>query len=249
MKSNRVQKLKGMTTRQKVTTVVVVIVVIILLWQVISLFKGTGTTSAPVVPQNTAVGPAGTAGAPMPPPMPKPKPAAVPPQQGALPAQDEAALAAMQQASQVQYIEALNQLQLLRLQRDIAQTNQAIMTAKLAAVTAQKSIVTILAPPVTPPTGAAYGQVLASPTATQNAQSAIPAAPITSMVNYTVVSVTYIAGRWEAVLGYQNDLYSAHVGDILPPDQSIVMAIDRSGVYLADKANHVRRKISLVPVI
>jgi type IV pilus biogenesis protein PilP len=152
----------------------------------------------------------------------------------------EAELMRLQQETQARYIQAINELQMLKVAKDIADANKDISTSKLAQVTAEKKIVDLLAPPPPPP----------PPTPTD-----VTVKPVASLspllgdqdVQYTVVSVSQLQYRWGAVMSYKGTLFNVHVGDILPPDGSKVMSIQRDGVTILK--NGARKKISLVPTI
>jgi type IV pilus biogenesis protein PilP len=77
--------------------------------------------------------------------------------------------------------------------------------------------------------------------------SAPPPVPEEEVVPYTVISVSKIENKWNAVVGVQGTLYSVHVGDIIPADGSRVKSISSSGIVLEKKDKE--RKISLVPII
>ena len=145
----------------------------------------------------------------------------------------ELELVRLQQETQAKYVAALNELQMLKIAREIAQTNQAIAAARLATVTAEKNTLLLLSPP--PP---AYAQGLVTP---------VSGTPSMSSPGYTVVSVSQLQNRWNAVLGYQDKLYSVSIGDVLPSDGSTVVSISRSGVVL--EKDGAKRKISMVPII
>lgn len=227
-------------TRQRITTLLVVIVFGIIAWQGYEYFYNSSTESAPSATEaDSAKTVSNVAVKQTPPSMPEPKMATLPPQP-VLSSQTQAQLVQLQQETQAKYIQALNDLQMLRLQRDIAQTNQAIISAKLATVTAQKNMVDLLSPPPVPQPN--YASRLESPTPAEPTRAPEPKA-----VDYTVVSVSLINNRWGAVLGYQGNLYSIHVGDVLPPDGSKVVAIGKNGIIL--RKDGATRKVSLVPII
>jgi len=250
------QQFKNMTTRQKVTAGVFILILIIIIWQVAGLFGGGGTTTpvpAPATRPTTMTGAAPGAAPGMAQPQPqKPLPAQLQKQQPM--SQREMELLKLQQETQTKYLSALNELQMLRVERELAETNQAIATARLATVTAQKGIVDLLAPPA-PQITPDYARGLVMPGTARPAQPTQPpiqmpptiSAPSQPEISYTVISVSQLRYKWNAVLGYQGSLYNVTVGDILPPDGSKVVSIDRSGVIL--EKNNVRKKISLVPII
>jgi type IV pilus biogenesis protein PilP len=253
MRSDKSQ-LSSLTTRQKVMGAVLAVVVVIIIWQIYGLFGGGSSTTVTPAPALTHVGAqpgAPSATGPRPPAM--PQPAELIKAQPQM-TQREMELSKLQQETQAKYIAALNELQVLRVSRDIAETTQAIMTAKLATVTAEKNIVNLLAPPqqLAP---ADYARGLVTPTpggVTQNIGGR-PATPTTAPAaapresTYTAISVSQLQYRWSAVLGYQGNLYNVHIGDVLPADGSKVISIDKSGVVL--EKNGERKKISMVPII
>lgn len=242
--------ISGMNNRQKVISGILVVVVLVILWMVYGMFKGGGQAPAPA-PINTAASTPGPMSATAPGGAPSPQ-LPLPPKQAVLAKQPpplsphEAQLLQMQQETEVKYLDALNELQMLRLERDIAETNKAIAAARLDTITAQKSIVNLLKPPVQVTT-TTYAQGLVTPATTAGGP---PTGAITKPVeetNYTVISVSLLKGQWGAVIGYQGILYSVHVGDVLPVDGSKVLNIDKSGLIV--EKDGIRRKLSMVPII
>lgn len=234
MTNNRFAGLSTMTTRQKVMSIVFVVIIIFVIYQVIGLFS-----SGSAEPPKSAAG-----GAPKvasQPPILKPQEVSLLPKQTAASIQEQEAMR-QQQAAQAQYLASLNQLQTLKVAKDIAETNRAIITAKLATITAQKSIVDLLSKP-TQVSPQSYAQGLVNPA---TGASTNPPSSAQTDATYTVISVSQLQGRWGAVLGSQGNLYSVSIGDVLQ-DKSVVISIDKSGVLL--EKNGVRQKISLVPII
>lgn len=262
MTETRKQSLANMSSRQKAIAVVVVLVVLILGWQVIGMFGGgsstptplpamTGNTTNPMMPGSPGQLPAG---------MPTPQPPG--PQKVELIKEQplterEKQLIALQQETQAKYVAALNELQLLKITKEIAETTRGIAAAKLDTVKNQKDMVEILSGPSVSTSPQGYAQGLdnqsGAPGVIQlqqvGAQSGPTSRPpiMSNEVNYTVVSVSQIRGRWNAVLGAQGSLYSVTVGDVLPADGSTVLKIDKSGVIL-DKDGQ-QKKVSMVPII
>src|SRR5690348_16893059 len=101
-------------TRQKIIIGVMVVIVGFLAWQVVGMFRG---DSAPQAPAKTA------ATTPPPPPMSTPKVAELPQAQPLT--QREMQLMQLQQETEAKYVAAVNELQMLKVQRDIADTNKA----------------------------------------------------------------------------------------------------------------------------
>ena len=233
---------RPLNPRKKATAGVILLVVFILVWQISSLF---GKASSPPKAGGASVAVAQTANSATttpPPPPPPPKPAEVP--QTVPMTEREIALMTLQQETQTKYLEALNELQMLKVTRDIAFTNRDITNAILGKVESQKKIVEMLAPtaPLPPPPSASTS----TSTQTSSTQTTTTGG-LSQEVTYTVVSISQIQYRWGAVLSYNGRLYNVHVGDILPSDGSMVVAIAKESVTL--QSNGVQKKISLVPII
>lgn len=216
--------------RQKIVAGIVVVVLLFLIWQIYGMFSG-GSTA---VNTNTA-----QQAAPPPPPQPVQlvaKPVAMTPR--------EMELAKAQADIQAKYVATLNELQALKLTQQIAETNQAIMTAKLATVTAEKNIVEVVSKATLPMMPGNYVQNLGGEAPKPSEEQAKPAPLI---VSYSVISVSQLQYKWHAVLSYNGNLYSVAIGDILPADGSKVVSINKSGVEL--ERNGVVTKVSLIPII
>ena len=242
--------INGMTTRQKITIGLFAVVLIVLAYMVYGMFRGPATTTTTTTTTSTASRASTTNNTLSNPATLSPRPSTIAKavQQRPL-SQREVQLIQLQQASEAKYVDALNELQLLKIEREIAENNKAIASAKLDTVTAQTKIVSLLKPPA--PTPAVYAQGLVGPTSTAPVSpptTVIKPPPSTSEdVTYTVISVSLIHSRWSAVVGYQGTLYQIHVGDVLPADGSKVISIDKSGIILEKDA--ARRRVSLVPII
>lgn len=291
-----------MTTRQKIIAGVLVIVLLFILWQIVGLFGGGGGgTPPPITPvkptQMTEASPTGPpagtqpatppgAGGPMPTtpgPMPTPTTNVPAPEVVEQPQPSQFStgtvsldnqIVKLQKETEQKFIDQLNQLQMLRVQRDIAETNQAIAAARLATVTAEKNVsdlltkpaqptipISALQPPPPPVPEGAYAKALGGATAqipgggpgaptvvAPETPAPPPPAPTTVVVipevKYVVISVSMQFGKWSAILGYEGKLFSVSVGDVLPPDNSVVASINKNGVVLVNKGK--RRKLSMV---
>jgi len=252
----------GITMKQKVIGAGVVIVVLIIIWQVVGLMSG-GSSATPktdITPVANKPATQMTSNTPntngqMPPGGQNAGPnAMMPSQQPQQPVQLQRDLTANnnilllkeQQEEQKKYLSTVNELEMLKLQKDIAETNQAIAAAKLATVTAEKNINDLLTRPAVqapaPVPAADYANKLVGVVQTGAPQNAPP-----SGAAYVVISVSMQSNKWAAVLGLGGKLYNVSVGDVLPVDGSIVVSINKSGVMLRNDGT--RRKISLVPVI
>lgn len=241
MTTDRAAMGAGGSPRQKIMIGVVVVVVGVLAWQMFGLFSGGGSSSNTPAP-GTAM-----------PAMPSPQPAALvsagATKDAPLTPREEQ-LMKLQEETEAKYIAAVNELQMLKVQKDIAETNKAIVTAKLDTVTAQKSMVDLLAPPAPPqPSQADYAKNLAAGQGGEATPSTAPGGTATTTApTYTVISVSHLQGRWNAVVGYQGKLLNLYVGDVLPGDGSTVIAISKSGITLR-ATDGTTKKISLVSII
>lgn len=274
--------LSGLTTKQKVIIIGLIVVVIVVVWQMIGLFSGGGTSASQA---NFAAGPkmpmsANAPGKPLTPinpgnpnpnvpPMPVSPPSPAIPNQPNLPTNEsvsmkeapvsmDARLVDLQKEIEQKYIDQLNQLQTLKIQREIAETNQAIAAAKLATVTAEKNASDLLTRPSTPtpPTvpASAYSGTLVNPTPTgvtvtgpETLPPPVNQPPPPEVAQYVVISVSMQLGRWSAVLGYQGKLFNVSIGDVLPVDGSVVASINKNGVVLVK--GHLHKRISIVSSI
>lgn len=251
-KQTKESMLSGMTSKQKGTVGAMIVIVLIVIWQVIGLIGGGGSVPpvAPVKP--VANQGAKTVGAPG--PVGASAVSQATQQADVRQAQviSDTRFLQLQQMTEQKYIGKINDLEDLKIQKEIAETNQAIATAKLATVTAEKNISDLLTKPAAPeiPAGA-YANKLATPTlqgesvvnepGTSSPTSAsAPAAPVIPRVEYTVISVSMQLGKWNAVIGYQGKLYNVTVGDILSEDNSVVTNINKNGVIL-NKDGKIRK--------
>ncbi len=121
-----------------------------------------------------------------------------------------------QEQVQSKYVSALNELQMLKIQKEIAETSQAIVAAKLATTTAEKSITNLLS----------------ENEGSKNPPPQPVASPMEAGGGYSVQSVSMEQQQWHAVVRFKDRLYNVTAGDMLPPDRSIVKSIDQRGVTL-----------------
>ncbi len=182
--------LPGMTSKQKVTAGVFVVIVALLIWQGIGLFKG-GSSTASSVPQPVMTAPTNktnaqpsqqpqqqgpnVANAPMAQPNEQVPP---PPRQMSVDPSVNDSLTKIQKDAEDKYIQQTAQLQGLKLEQQIAETNGAIANAKLAALSAEKSISDMLGASTAPPPprmpSSAYGSVMAGGAPAQQAPITTP---------------------------------------------------------------------------
>lgn len=247
-----------MSTRQKLTAGVFLVILAFLGWQVYGLFGGGSSSPSPAPAPTAAVSANPTGAPPTTPGMMTPTAATLNKPPVAPTTEREQALLLLQQQTEAKYIEAVNELQMLKIERDIAETNKAIMAAKFDTISSQKRIIELFKPAASPTSEPNYQGLVGAPPGTV-AKNPAPSAQVTQTtttvqatqatpdVNYVVISVSQLQGRWSAVLGAQGNLYSVFLGDILPPDRSRVVYIDRSGVVV--ERNGIRKKFSLVPIL
>lgn len=214
MRSDKMRAISGLTGRQKIIAIIIILILLVILWQVIDIFrsKSPGPTITPTTTANKAPALNGNKAANTVPAnirAPQVPPSGV--QTGQLmnnqPSPQELEIMRLQQETQSKYLADLNQLQVLKVQRDIAETNKAIAEAELATVKAQKNVVSMLSPSTTPPD--TYAKNLAG-----GQQAANVPAPVLQPVDvaYSLISVTQLQSKWSAVLGYQGNLYYVSVG-------------------------------------
>lgn len=227
--ANNSKTASGMTARTKVTIGVMVIVVVVLIWQISGLFNGSAPKPKTVTTRVNGI-PTQPGSAPSP-QMVTPKVVNVMPQG---PSPQEAELLRLQQESQTKYLQAINELQYLRVAKEIATTTRDISSAKLTQVLAEKKIVDTLMPVSPPPTVDVNKTIPITMQTTIDQQE----------VSYTVVSISQLQNEWTAVLNYKGNLYNIHVGDVLPPDGSTVSLIRKNGVTL--EKDGVKKKLTLV---
>jgi hypothetical protein len=225
-----------MTPKQKAMIGAIIVVGLIMGWQIIGLFSGdsgAGVSPAKPVANGSAKMTAGSS-----PPggaanIQMAAASQLPLQSGLkqMPVMTDARFLQLQQASEEKYIDKLNDLENLKIQRQIAETNQAIATAKLATVAAEKNISDLLTKPTVPTVPvAAYANGLVTPAMQGGGQAGSQSAEI--IPDYTVISVMMQRQKWNAVMGYQGKLLNVSIGDVLPADGSVVEAISKNGVIL-----------------
>lgn len=232
-----------MDKKKMITYAVIAVIGLLILWQGMSIFGGDEAATQPLTKPNPET----------------PKPASLMPDQSsqkqAPMTEREMQLMKLQQETQAKYLAALSELQMLRVNKDIAEVKRDVSKATLETITAQKGVIDLLAPSKPPvATADAYAQGLesnsaAATTAVSGASSTSSAAsaPVSSSGDYKVVSVSKLRGEWVAVLGAAGALYSAKIGDVLPVDGSTVTSINKNGIELEKDGK--TRKLSMVPII
>jgi hypothetical protein len=214
-------KFSQTSTRQKGIAIAVVVVILILIWQIIGIFSDQKPSPPP---KTTSVKPAATQ-------------QAVTTSNAPAESDDlthaklvnEPSFIKMQKATEEKYVVKLNELEELRIQRQIAETNQAISAAKLATVTAEKNISDLLTKPTSAPVPQTiYSEELSAPSTV----SVTPPPPVTSPIaDYTLISVSMQLRKWTAVVGYQGKLITVNIGDSLP-DNSTVVSINKNSIII-----------------
>jgi len=226
-----------MNTRQMVTIGAFVVVLGIIVWQAMGLFGGGGESAPQPAATTNAVAAQQAMGIPQPAKVQKAEPMS----------EREMQLMQLQQQTEAKYIAALNELQMLKIEKEIAETSKAINAARLDSVKSQKGVVELLTAPAMPTPD--YTQALAAQQAGTGQQAAPGGQEVETGAKkpaYTVISVSKVRSQWNAVVGYGGTLYSVSVGDVLR-DGSKVVSISNSGVVL-DKDGQ-KMKVSLVPII
>jgi len=237
----------AMQTKQKVMIAVIIIIFIIIGWQLKGMLFGSGA-GAPTAPIKTAAAPNAPQAIAPTPNQGGIKEASLPTRESTM-TEGEKRLFALQMQTEAKYIAAMNELQLLRVQSEIAKSSKDIAQNRLDAVTAQKQTLQLLSAPQA--TAATYAQGLSGglPISQSGLSTNTPSPVVTQhpQAAYVVVSVSQLQHRWTAVLGYQGQLYNVRIGDILTPDAAKVIEIDRYGVTLERSGQ--KQRISLVSLI
>lgn len=274
--------MSGNTNKQKIMAIAVVIIFVIIIWQIVGLMSnGSSSSSAPASPPPAAKATAAagdnksmsttnpsasstTANAPVVAAQgaADTNMAGAPPTVvNAITVSHDPLLLKDQQEQQRSYLDSVNQLQLLKVKREIAETNQAIAAARLATATADKNMSDLLTQPAAPqvPLGT-YASRLANPglTGVDTAPSMAPssgapssaasknAAAAAAAVNFVVISVSMKFQQWSAVLGADGKLYNVMVGDTLV-DGSTVKSINKEGVVIEKDGK--QKKLSITSLI
>jgi hypothetical protein len=247
--------LSNISTKQKVVGALTIIIMIFVIYEVVGLFS-TGSTSTPepvAAPVATAkpmsaasptAAPVSTAA------VPNMATAAQPVQTNVTPtilpvnpmgARKDSEILKDQDEQQKAYLDSLNQLQLLKLKREIAETNQAIAAARLATETANKGMSDLLTQPAQ---GAALNSFVNNKGADGEPLPKVPV--IAPEVPFVVISVSMQFERWNAVLESKGKFYTVSIGDTLL-DGSTVASINRQGVVLVKEGK--RRRLGLTTTI
>jgi hypothetical protein len=264
---------KGKNLKQKITIGIVVVVLGFVAWQAIGMFGGGGSSPAPAptnVPNKSmSANPQQPANNGSPAPVQQAAqgaPAAAPTSGDNTPKQApvlaNAELLQLQQETQAKYIAALNELEMLKVQKSIAETKQAITTSTLATATAEKNITDLLTTqvsqmpsnnslsnqysPFASSGGAGDSGASPSPSANGAPAAPVPIKIIQPETQYFLQSVAYKSEKWSAVLMNGKNVFIVEVGDTLPPDGSIVTGIDKNAVTLSK--DKVSRHIQMSPV-
>jgi type IV pilus biogenesis protein PilP len=240
--------LSSLNTRQKGIIVAFIVIIAALVWQVMGIMGG-GSKAPLTTPTANKNPPAASSGNNSQPP---PAVASNQPEVKQVTVQNEPQFLKLQKMTEEKYVGKMNELEDLRIQRQIAETNQAIAAAKLATVTAEKGISDLLTRPMTPAAPiSSFSNELVTPTTTS---SGSPPAPVTPPeqpqappVDYTLISVSMQLNKWSAVLGYQNGFFNVSVGDVLPVDGSTVTSITKNNITL--KKEGKTRKLNIVSSI
>lgn len=258
MADDRQRGFSALPPKQRITIVIFLMLSLFVVWEGLSLFLGGGNQSTVLSPSQAAVAatlpvmkteppknpPAKVepAAIPQTPPRPPGAPASTPqesyPQAVAIP--PPSVVIERQDQIQNKYVSALNELQMLKIQKEIAETSQAIVAAKLATATAEKSISDLLSE-----AAAAAAPSEKKATTSTALVSPPPLSAVETGGGYTVQSVSYEQDKWHAVIKFKNKLYDVGVGDLVPPDRSLVKHIDQSGVTLETAGMEQRIPLSM----
>ena len=225
-----------METKQKVTMGIAAVIVGVIIWQ------GWDMVFEPAAPPEAVMKPN--------PDIPKPASLLPPAPQQAPMTEREMQLTKLQQETQAKYLAQLTELQMLKIEKDIAETTKDISKAKLDSITAQKDIVDLLTPKKPAATSEAYAQGLdpnAAAQTTTTSTTSTSTQESTKDEDMKVVSVSKLRGQWTAVIGASGALISVKVGDTLPAGGWIITSIDTTGVSMEKDGK--KKKVPMAQII
>ncbi len=240
----------AMPAKQKATIAVIAVVFLIIGWQILQLFSGgSSATTQKMVQKQTVINKelklASSSASPV---ARKTNEDEISVHESSI--SNDSKFKEMQRRVEEKYIGRLSELEQLRLQRQIAETNQAISAAKLATVTAEKDISNLLTAPTTQQTKvqqlSEYSQQIQQ-AAEVKAKKAIEEEEEKNKIpdaKYSLVSVSKSLNKWQAVLSLGDRLYGVRVGDTLPPDGSKVTGISARNIFL--ERDGKKRTINIV---
>jgi len=248
-----------LSTKQKVIGAVTIVIFGFIIYEVIGMFSsGTPAETTVPTPSHTAAVPARQAGTANPASTATMTTMQTNTQPGVpaavnviTPTKDISELQKQQQQQQQAYLDTVNQLQLLKVKKEIAETNQAIATARLATETANKNMSDLLTQPTMPSmpsgqTGTVGNLIGKLPGTTNGSGTEVPIIKPQGDVPFTVISISMKFNRWGAVLRYQDKLFSVSIGDSLF-DGSMVVGINKNSVTLSKDGK--RRKLPIQTAI
>lgn len=232
-------------TKQKIIGLLVVILIGLIVWQVFELFfKENNSPAIPKPIANQSIKTTNLSSSTVsknpanntPPNANVPSPASVPvlvsAQTDVQPDASEAIIQA-QEENQVAYLDLINKLQNLKIQKEIAETSQAIAVAKLATATAEKNMSGLIIESSQDISINYANKPTTGKETNATTISSLNAPPIPEN-NYAVLSVSKELGHWQAVISDQGKLYTVSVGDKIPGTQIVVNEISINGVVLFD---------------
>ncbi|MGB6976788.1 MAG: SPOR domain-containing protein [Gammaproteobacteria bacterium] len=206
--------------KQKVLITLIVIALAYVLWQVYNQFfretsaPAPAAVSAPPAPTPTPAQLAPTEGATpaqQPSAAPSPPSGVQPAPKNAIPAEGGFTLEAPMSEYQNQYLELVNQYQLLRMQRMIEDEKANIASAEARIADINKKI-----------SGVAGGPSVTSEMVTGNAANP---------TGYKLMYIDFQSGQWSATLGKEGRFLEVNIGDILI-DGTRVLSINQQGVVV-----------------
>lgn len=190
--------------RQKIIAIGLAVVLLIICWQIYQMFTSENQSPPIKIAQAPTIKPEQVQRISEPP----------------LVSAEIKSLSAEEQSARQQYLDAVNQLQMLRIKANIAETTKHIAADKLEAATSEKKI----------------EDLRGTQSQTMSVVSTFPKtdipAPLIKKISYRVASVTETKGKWSAVISNHGILYHVRIGDALPEDGAKVVAIFKNGVTI-----------------
>ena len=217
-----VEKFKSLEKGQKIKLIIVIAVVIIILYMLSGLFSG--NSSSGYTPP-TATNNKGS-------PTVQPQLVANVVQKQSI-AKPDILLNNLNE-KQMAYLKAVNDLQMLQLQQQIAQTKQQIAQAELQAAQSNKQLQLIVSPPPPP--------LFSNPDQSQSVQP--PPVAVVPTITYQLEYLANEGGKWQVILSANGSLINATMGTVLP-DGSTITNISGTSVTLT--LNNQTKVLTIAP--
>lgn len=217
-----IEKFKSLEKGQKIKLLIVVILIIIILYMLSGFFSGGSSSNYTPAPNNNSV--------------------------SQIPVQRQPAITVEQKqtiatsgvtvtdltAKQMAYLKAVNELQMLQLQQQIAQSKQQIAQAELQTAQADKQRESITTPPPPP--------IFNNINPQQQSAVVIPNTP--NAYQYQLEYIANEGGKWQVIISNNGTLINATLGTMLPDGSKIT---DISGTSVTLISNGHAKILTIAP--